>query len=457
MPNRGKYIRTPEIKKKLSNTYTEKYKNGYVNPMTGKKRPDLVEYNKKFKSEQMEGFNNPMKKPEVAIKHKVPNLKKGHKGNKNPAWQGGISFGEYGIEFNEALKKKIRERDNSMCQICGKSQEKNNLDVHHIDYNKKNNSECNLIALCHSCHTKTCFKRKEWINFFSKKRIELLQNKHGEITIHISTKDRHSELALLLQSLRTQTYQKFSILVLDDASGTPVITANFIVSILNRMKLENHKVKLLRNEKSFGCCPARNKCIEEDDFGNPLTLRLDDDVILEPDYIKKLIEGIDAGYDLVTGVVPLLSTPEVKRENKFISPIINEHKLNDKGELIMNKDECGFCYLGDQLIPTHQFRTNALYKSEIHKVAKYPIDLTTVAFREEGFFSFMAIIGEYKLAVHTGAVCWHLQTQSGGNRRPDYQQCVQIDEATWRKWIKKQFDKHGDFLTKYNQEVLNEN
>ncbi len=268
----------------------------------------------------------------------------------------------------------------------------------------------------------------------------------GRVTLHICSKDRHSELALLLQSLRTQSYQDFDIIILDDSSGTPVMNNHFLNAVMTRMKLEGHKFKMLRNEQSFGCCAARNKCIDEDDFDNEYTFRCDDDVILESEYILGLLHGIDRGYDMMTGVVPLLSQPEMIRETKNLTPIMNEHKLDDKGNLILNRDECAFCYDNPGIIPTHQFRTNCLYKSEINKKVRYPDNLTTVAFREEGFFSFGAIIEGYKIGVNVKAVCWHLQTPSGGNRRADYNECVQLDEGTWRKWVKGKFDKHGDFL-----------
>ena len=101
--------------------------------------------------------------------------------------------------------------------------------------------------------------------------------------------------------------------------------------MFNRLKLENHKIKLLRNDVSFGCCYARNKCIEEDDFDNLYTLRLDDDVILEPDYIEKLMNVIESGYDMATGVVPLLLHPEIKREIKFVAPVINRKDFDEEG------------------------------------------------------------------------------------------------------------------------------
>ncbi len=276
----------------------------------------------------------------------------------------------------------------------------------------------------------------------------------NRITLHIANRDRWTELALLLQSLRTQTYQNFDVIILDDASGTPIVQSQFLQALFNRLKLEGHKLKVIRNDVSYGCCYARNKCIEKDDFENLYTLRLDDDVILEPDYIQRLMNVIGLGYDMATGVVPLLAHPELKREIKFVKPIINEHKFDKEGNLILQKDELGFCYIEDEILPTHQFRTNCLYKSVINKKVRYPDNLTSVAFREEGFFSFNVIIEGYKIAVDTGAVAYHLQTQSGGNRRTDYAECVKIDDETFKKWCKKQFEKHGDFLAKYNKEML---
>ena len=39
------------------------------------------------------------------------------------------------------------------------------LDIHHIDYDKKNNDINNLIALCRSCHCKTNGEREYWTDY----------------------------------------------------------------------------------------------------------------------------------------------------------------------------------------------------------------------------------------------------------------------------------------------------
>ena len=38
--------------------------------------------------------------------------------------------------------------------------------LHHIDYNKFNNNEDNLVSLCDICHGKTNYNREKWIKIF---------------------------------------------------------------------------------------------------------------------------------------------------------------------------------------------------------------------------------------------------------------------------------------------------
>jgi hypothetical protein len=78
---------------------------------------------------------------------------------------------EYGKEFDSALKEQVRFKDGYKCQECGCTQLENirQLDVHHIDYDKKNNNINNLIALCRKCHMHTNFNRGDWQEHFSEK------------------------------------------------------------------------------------------------------------------------------------------------------------------------------------------------------------------------------------------------------------------------------------------------
>ena len=88
-------------------------------------------------------------------------------------WKDGKSFEPYPLGWNKTFKEQIRYRDEYKCQICGKPEVecKRKLHVHHIDYNKMNLKEDNLISLCQSCHMKTNGNRKYWTNYFQKKYV----------------------------------------------------------------------------------------------------------------------------------------------------------------------------------------------------------------------------------------------------------------------------------------------
>lgn len=81
------------------------------------------------------------------------------RGENNNNWRGGKSFEPYSTEFGIVLKRRIRKRDKGICWICGKP---NSKDVHHINYDKKDNRDSNLVTLCRSCHSKTNSARNFW-------------------------------------------------------------------------------------------------------------------------------------------------------------------------------------------------------------------------------------------------------------------------------------------------------
>ncbi|MCK9416949.1 HNH endonuclease [Candidatus Dojkabacteria bacterium] len=153
----------PETAKKVSSSlkkYLEENPEERKNEKNGffdKKHTD--EY-KKWATESRKGKDscNPQQRQKQIDNHP--------KGDKHPLWNGGSSFGSYAFDFNKKLKTKIKIRDNYTCVVCGKKTQK--ISIHHIDYDKMNSNEKNLISLCISCHSKTTpiNNRKNWIDFF---------------------------------------------------------------------------------------------------------------------------------------------------------------------------------------------------------------------------------------------------------------------------------------------------
>lgn len=74
----------------------------------------------------------------------------------------------YTTEWTHELRERIRRRDNYTCLICYVVQSHRKHSVHHIDYDKNNCAESNLVTLCVACHCKTARNREAWIAFFGK-------------------------------------------------------------------------------------------------------------------------------------------------------------------------------------------------------------------------------------------------------------------------------------------------
>lgn len=175
----------------IGRVFIEEHRQKIGQANKGKKRTE--EQNKK-QSERMRGENNPSfgkiyteedrqkislgnkgkKRTEEQNKKQSEAQKGKHVGELNRQWQGGKSFEIYPQEFKQ-IKKFILERDNYECQCPGCEHKSNKLDIHHIDYDKKNNVSENLITLCTKCHGKTIGKKKR--QYYTEFYQNIMENK----------------------------------------------------------------------------------------------------------------------------------------------------------------------------------------------------------------------------------------------------------------------------------------
>jgi len=103
-------------------------------------------------------------------------------GADNFNWKGGISFEPYCEAWKDReYKQDIRDRDGNRClnPYCD-SPNRNDLTIHHIDYDKKNCRPSNLITVCRSCNSKANTDRKwhrYWYNSIINRRYNYGYNK----------------------------------------------------------------------------------------------------------------------------------------------------------------------------------------------------------------------------------------------------------------------------------------
>jgi len=83
-------------------------------------------------------------------------------------WKGGASFLPYSSEWTEKLRQSIKNRDNKECQNPYCNYKTKLLEIHHINYDKQDCSQFNLITLCKSCNSRANINRKEWKRFYKR-------------------------------------------------------------------------------------------------------------------------------------------------------------------------------------------------------------------------------------------------------------------------------------------------
>lgn len=187
-------------KKPMSKEHKEKIRQSCLGINKGRKRPDLVLYNKKrkgiFKHEEetKQKIRKTTKETwsDVELRNKQSqtlkkvwqneNLRQWRSalstGKNNPAYINGMGKEPYPMEFNISFKNKIRKKYNYTCQLCGVKE----LELkgwykkhapHHINYTPKDMREINFILLCHQCNKKVNWNRDYWFAYFCYlKRIE---------------------------------------------------------------------------------------------------------------------------------------------------------------------------------------------------------------------------------------------------------------------------------------------
>jgi len=163
-------IRCKECNKKILSALMSGNKHHFY----GKKRPEH--------SKKVGGINNYNFGGTISETQKKA-ISIANSGEKNGSWRGGTSKLPYPFIFDNKLKEKIRKRDGYKCQNCNITEEEHImvvgcvLSIHHIDYDKMNCEEDNLISLCNQCNTGANFNRNYWKKIYNFK----MEIKNGNI------------------------------------------------------------------------------------------------------------------------------------------------------------------------------------------------------------------------------------------------------------------------------------
>lgn len=263
----------------------------------------------------------------------------------------------------------------------------------------------------------------------------------SKFTVNICTRDRPSELALLLASLMQQTIDNWDLVIID-GSQMPVVQIPFLQQLFNELQMKGHKLKVAREELR-GVCNARNQAVKLSD--TDVVCRIDDDSWCEPDYLERLWKLMKEGADCAGGIVPLFGVQRTIRNSSLLNNIFNKIEFDEKGNLTKLGDDGGLQYYPNIILPSHHLRSSFMFKkSQWEEVGGYDTWTGFSGWREETLFCMkLWWAGHKKFITDTGAVSWHLRCNSGGVRNPDYNSQLAVLEAKFKDWAKLRYEVKG--------------
>ena len=126
------------------------------------------------------------------------------------------------------------------------------------------------------------------------------------VDVLVPTCDRPVALAATLATLIGQTHRAFDLVVADQSQGSAGYERGETRSIVRLLQARGHRVRLLRNLPRRGMAHQRQFLLDRATAGK--LLFLDDDVLLEPDLIERLVRALaDSGCGFVGSAVIGLS------------------------------------------------------------------------------------------------------------------------------------------------------
>jgi len=279
------------------------------------------------------------------------------------------------------------------------------------------------------------------------------------LQIEICTYKRGGELALLLESLRRQTYKDWDLIIVDGQKENPVRNQKYINDLILKIKMDGHGVKYIVEDVRRGIAASRNRAVKEA-FPSEYHCRIDDDSICEPDYIERLMKIMKDGalglkpeeIGIVGGLVPYFGGPNIRANSNRLNyfEVINYTPMG-----IMISDNGGYIWEPEKIMLSHHCRSSYLFRKSAWEKAKgYPEEYGSgVAFREETDFCMKVAYAGFKILTDLGAICWHIRANFGGLRsdnpnwqqaQMEYAQSVQICEQHFQKKFMNLFNTKGD-------------
>lgn len=243
------------------------------------------------------------------------------------------------------------------------------------------------------------------------------------VTVEISTLNRYlTTLPMTIASVATQTRKPDKVVLYDDGEQNElreVAPYTELFHLLEDVGIPFETFKTPRKGLAANHQHALETC--ESDF----LLRVDDDHILEPDCIEKLLRVMED--ETVGAVAPLVLQPG------HVSPL--PAGIEGKVEDIFNGVNLQWFTDGNEPRDTEHLYSCYMYRVSLGREAGGYPTLSPVSFREDSWFSMKLKRAGGRLVVDPTIKVWHLQQSTGGVRAFSDGSLWDNDDKLFREWL----------------------
>ena len=232
-----------------------------------------------------------------------------------------------------------------------------------------------------------------------------------------------------LESLRAQAFSDFSLIVIDNAS------TDGSVECVRRLFPE---ATVLRNFKNLGFSPAHNQAIEMSrKSGAEYVLVMNPDIIMTPDFLKRLLSGVEGRPAIGSAGGKLLKVhPRLDdNEDPRFSDVIDSIGLTVKKNRRVDDRASGETDRGQYDKPMEVFGVSgalALYRQEAldeAAAAGEVFDEDFFAYQEDADLAWRLRLLGWKAAYLPNAVAYHYRGAGGAESRGPWRSFL----ARWRR------------------------
>jgi len=265
---------------------------------------------------------------------------------------------------------------------------------------------------------------EEWGKIFERNS-KILEDRYlnPHVTVVIPTRNRYDYLSHTLGALARQTYNNFSIIIIDDTDDAQDIrTIPLLAHQLALLDRRHIQWKVVFGKKKG---PQWSHQMGLQLAESELILRVDDDEYPERQTIGKLVQQFkDPKVAAAGGLVMAPSSPEFNDEAEFVA------KAMGPPIHIQHFNQAARTYEVQHLTSSFMFR-----KSVAQEIGGYFTGYSRVGHREETDFTYRMFHAGYKLIVDTDIVTWHFQSPSGGIRsnNPAGSLWAEDDKLFWER------------------------